>query len=150
TLLVLCTAHPEELLPTVQSRCVRVSFARVPLAEVERLLAAQGLERDEAATLARWSGGAPGRALTLHARSAAAMREILRRVLAGEEEPLEAARALADIDLEGGGFPGKTPLAQSRVRARTALDLAIAVLQDMLRARSGLDAAGLAHGDLFP
>src|SRR5205085_12540058 len=105
---------------------------------------------DEARDLARWSGGAPGRALALHARDAAAMREILRRVLAGEDQPLEAARALADIDLEGGGFPGKTPLAQSRVRARTALDLAIAVLQDMLRARSGLDAAGLAHGDLIP
>ena len=72
----------------------------------------------------------------------------MRAVLANELEPLEAAARIAAVDLEGGAFPGKTPLAQSRVRARTALDLVIAVLQDMLRARSGLDAALLAHGDL--
>jgi DNA polymerase III subunit delta' len=154
TLLVLGTAHPEDLLPTVQSRCVRVSFARVALPDVERLLAARGLAPDESRALARWSGGvagsggAPGRALSLHARGAAAMRDLLRGVLAGEVEPLDAARAIADIDLEGGGFPGKTPLARSRARARTCLDLSIAVLQDAVRLRSGLDPAGLAHGDL--
>ncbi|MBI5362733.1 MAG: DNA polymerase III subunit delta' [Planctomycetes bacterium] len=145
TLLVLVTARPDLLLPTIHSRCVRVALA-APGEELARaLLLAAGVPADEAATSARWSRGAPGAASALHRRGAVRMRALFVRVLAGELTAAEAVDAWSELE---GDFDARTPSAGTRLRARTFLDLAIEALSDLRRARSGLDPARLAHGDL--
>ncbi len=144
-LFVLVSAAREDLLPTVRSRLVPVSFASLAPGEVEACLREARVPEPERADLARWSRGAPGRALDLRATGAAAARALLARVLAGELDPLEAAGTLAELP---GEFSGKTPSARARARARAFLDLCCAVLGDGLRARAGAAPEGLAHGDL--
>jgi hypothetical protein len=51
------------VLPTVVSRCQRVFFHPVPATEIEKLLAAHGVEASRASLLAELSGGRPGWAL---------------------------------------------------------------------------------------
>ena len=145
TLLALETSRPELLLETTRSRCVRVAFAPLAEADTAAVLAAHGVEGEEARRLARWGQGSPGQALRLAARGAAPMRALLERVLAGELPPLEAAASLAEVE---GDFPGKTPSAQARARVRAFLDLALSVLIDLRRAAAGAPASELAHGDL--
>ena len=145
TLIVLETARPDLLLETTHSRCVRVAFAPLARADTIDVLVAHGVELEEARSLARWSGGAPGRALGARARGAVAMRGLVERALRGTIDPCEAARELAAID---GEFTGKTPTAQARARARAFLDLAVAALADCLRIAAGVGPDELAHGDL--
>jgi len=145
TLLCLVASRPEALLPTTRSRCVRVALHRLERATTAGILRGQGIGEEEAAILARWSSGAPGAALTMHARSAAPMRAAIEGVLCGELDPLAAAARIGDLE---GRFPGKTPAAQARARAKSFLDLALAVLVDLERAGAGLDPQTLPHGDL--
>ncbi len=145
TLLALIAARPEILLPTTRSRCVPVAFRPIDLAATQEILRRRGLEAEEAALLARWSGGAPGAALAMHARGAIEMRTRIEAVLAGQADALVAAGEIGGLACD---FPGRTPAARARARARTFLDLALAVLADLQRARSGVDPSRLAHGDL--
>jgi hypothetical protein len=84
-------------------------------------------------------------ALALGERGVERMRAILVEVLAGRRDPTNAARELWELDLE---FPGRTPTAKARERARSALDLALEVLADLVRARNGMSSEALAHGDV--
>jgi hypothetical protein len=146
-LIVLETARPELLLPTVHSRCLRLDLRAPSIAEARAVLAANGRSETDAADFARWCDGAPGAALTLASRGGRAMREIVARRLAGEIETAAAASEFADID---GRFPGRTAAMVARARARAFLDLALAVVADGVRAAAGADVATLAHADLVP
>lgn len=66
-LLLLTTAAPDRLLPTIRSRCRRVDLFPLPPPEMEALLAGwlPDLAPEQRAVLARIAGGAPGRALQL-------------------------------------------------------------------------------------
>ena len=55
--------NPFVVLPTVVSRCQRIFFHPVPALEIEKLLAANGIEASRARLLADLSGGRPGWAL---------------------------------------------------------------------------------------
>jgi DNA polymerase-3 subunit delta' len=144
-LLVLETAHQGQLLPTVRSRCSNVSFDALAPDATQSLLARNGVDASEVERLAAWSGGAPGRALTLAARGAAGLRELLAGVLDGTRDPLDA---LAEAAQAEGDFGGGTARQIARERARTFLDLALAVLADAQRALAGVEPGALAHGDL--
>jgi energy-coupling factor transporter ATP-binding protein EcfA2 len=52
--------NPFVVLPTVVSRCQRLFFHPVPAPEIEKLLAAHGVEAQRARLLAELSGGRPG------------------------------------------------------------------------------------------
>jgi len=54
------SVSPFVVLPTVVSRCQRVSFHAVPLPEISELLALQGVPRERADALAGLSRGRPG------------------------------------------------------------------------------------------
>ena len=54
------SVSPFVVLPTVVSRCQRVSFHAVPLPEISELLALQGVPRERAEALAGLSRGRPG------------------------------------------------------------------------------------------
>jgi DNA polymerase-3 subunit delta' len=142
---ILVCARPADLLATVTSRIVPVRFAPLEQSAALALLERHGLSRDEAAQLARWAGGSPGSALSMSERSLPAMRAILVAVLCGEQSPLAAAAMLAQLD---GRFEGKTPAGRERERARSVLELAVAMLGDVARLHAGMPAQSLPHGDL--
>ncbi len=89
---VLITSAEEALLETVHSRCRRVEFRLVALADVEQALRERGVEEGQAGLLARLSQGRPGRALTMAGEPDA---------LARREETLASARGLAGLPIAG-------------------------------------------------
>jgi DNA polymerase III subunit delta' len=143
--LILITDRAELLLPTIRSRCVRVGFDSLDAEDCRAVLGEQGLERERAVRLTRWSGGSPGRALLLAERGAEAIREIVIELLRGEITSGVATRRIWEVE---GKFPGKSLTAKSRERARVAIDLIGAVLSDLHRFTVGLESDELAHGDL--
>lgn len=143
TLLVLVTSNPDRLLTTIHSRCVHVSFARLPLDVCRRISTERGLSAERAELLSRWSQGAPGEALELESRSAPALVKEILDVLRGETNPLVAARHVAETE---GDFLGATDSACARHRARVTVELALRIVADRLRAAAGLGADELAFG----
>lgn len=66
-LFILIASNPGKLLPTIRSRCRSVAFQPPGKEEFGRILAARhAVDAEEAESLYFLSGGAPGRALTLH------------------------------------------------------------------------------------
>ena len=64
--LVLTVTEPLDLLPTILSRCQRVSFRPIPAALIEAwLIKNQGIEREKAILLSRMAGGSLGRAVEM-------------------------------------------------------------------------------------
>jgi len=143
TLLILVTANPDRLLPTIHSRCVHVGFDRLPIEICEDIARERGLTADRAHTLSRWSGGAPGGALELERRSAPALVQEILDVLRGDKSPLLGARNIAETD---GDFLGTTDSACARHRAQVTVDLALQIVADRLRTNVGLAADELAFG----
>jgi DNA polymerase III delta' subunit len=141
---ILTTARGHALLPTVRSRCVVVPFESLDARTCADVLVRLGVPGDEALLLAGWSRGSPGRALALRARSAATLRSELCAVFAGRTPPLEAARALMQVE---GEFAGSTPLQQARDRARTVLEIALELGADAHRRACGSELDRLAHRD---
>ena len=143
TLLILVTSRGDRLLPTIRSRCVRFQFGGIPQADCESIVRDKGLAAEPAATLSRWSEGAPGRALELQLRCAPAILESVFAVLSGELSPLVGARAVAEVD---GEYLGSTDSAKARHRAQVAVDLALRVVENRLRISVGVAPDGLAFG----
>jgi DNA polymerase-3 subunit delta' len=67
TSLIVLTENPQELLPTIRSRCVIHRLGALPVAELEALLATRRrlLKPQDRALAARLAEGAVGRALTI-------------------------------------------------------------------------------------
>jgi DNA polymerase-3 subunit delta' len=63
--LILTADNPEQLLPTIVSRCEILRLRPLPIPEIEADLAARGVEADRARLLAHISGGRPGYARKL-------------------------------------------------------------------------------------
>ena len=86
--LLLTSADPERLLPTVRSRCQRLPLGLPPIAQAESWLRAQGL--DQPGPLLALAGGSPLEALAWASEglSSAFLAELPRRVAAGDASPL--------------------------------------------------------------
>ncbi len=63
--LILIADSPEQLLPTIVSRCEVLRLRPLPIERVESFLRAHGLREEQARLLAHLSGGRPGYALAL-------------------------------------------------------------------------------------
>jgi DNA polymerase-3 subunit delta' len=87
TVVILVTAAPDDLLPTIRSRCQRIDFDPIADAVVQGALEREGIAPEEAATLAALSGGQIARA----------------RALAGRLGPLRGAFASAPARVDGYG-----------------------------------------------
>ena len=100
TVLVLCAADEDVLLPTVRSRCVRIRLAAVPPDEIAAQLVRDGVDPHRAASLARMARGSIGRARAMAAAPEAALvheqilRELLDLTLKDRADRLGAAAGL--------------------------------------------------------
>jgi DNA polymerase-3 subunit delta' len=144
TMFVLVTASPEQLLPTIRSRCQRLRFGRLAPAQVADVLRrAHGFNESDAHAAAAQSDGSIGRALEgasedfISARKAAL--DLLEIVASS---PAPGRRILGAKNLPGGG--GKAD--------RDALAQTLRALSSMLRDLGILSARGddrmLANADL--
>jgi DNA polymerase-3 subunit delta' len=101
---ILVTASPQALLPTIRSRCQMLRFSPLPQSLLEsHLHKASGLSADEARLRAALSGGSLGVALAFESEAWRALREDLIGVLerigrGGALGRLDAAERLADMD----------------------------------------------------
>ena len=144
TMFVLVTASPEQLLPTIRSRCQRLRFGRLAPGQVADVLSrAHGFSEGDAHAAAALSDGSVGRAIEgaseefISAREAAlALLEIV------ATSPAPARRIHGARNLPGAG--GKAD--------RDALAQTLRALSSMLRDLGILSARGddrvLANGDL--
>jgi len=142
--LVLESHRSARLLPTILSRCVRVRLGGLAAEDARRVLDHEGVPAEEARELVRWTEGSPGRALAWRARGAARMLALLDGCLDGSRPPLRVAADLWEVE---GEFPGPTPSAQARERARFVLDLVLALARDAARLAAGKTADELPQGD---
>jgi DNA polymerase-3 subunit delta' len=142
-MLILVTAYPDTLLPTVQSRCRRLRCGPLSEVDVARVLVERaGVPPVAARTLAASSGGSVARALAGQAGEFEADREAAFDLLA-------AARR----DAVGGRLKAATALAthKSKRRDREALAARLAIVGSLLRDLTVLDGNGrvaLANADL--
>ncbi|HXG42716.1 MAG TPA: DNA polymerase III subunit delta' [Dehalococcoidia bacterium] len=154
TVLVLVTARETVLLPTIRSRCQRTALGTAPAADLAHALMEEGLGRDDAELLARWSEGRPGLALSL-ARDPEMRRQReaeVDRALSLAEMPLPRRLALADElaqlltangrDREEGAPPA--PAAPFGERLWRVLDVWQSVWRDVLLVAVGAE-GGIVH-----
>lgn len=137
TTLVLVAANPDALLPTIRSRCLRVSFAPLAAATVEAKLVARGLEPGEARLGAALCGGSLGKALALD-----------KDALLARRSALEEAAALGPGDARAWIRFAKVRGEGDREAARDICELLLVWLRDVLAFQSG--ARELALRDLAP
>jgi len=134
TTLVLVASGADTLLPTIRSRCLRVSFGPIPADEIARRLEVEGREPDRARLAAALSGGSLGRALALDDEELGVRRSAVERVAAlRADDPagwLELARE------EG----------EKRELTEALCELLLVWLRDVAVAQAGGDE--LALGDL--
>jgi len=131
TTLVLVTAAPDRLLPTLRSRCVRIAFGPLPRSLVaERVMREKGLDRAAAEAVARLADGSLERALELDAQELERRRETIRAFEAVTSSDLRTALRFAE---QAGG---------SRDVAERALGVLTTWVRDVAVARVG-------GGDLF-
>ncbi len=154
-LLILCSGHPDRLLPTILSRCQRLRFAPVNEEELAAWFAARpGAEAGAAGglpapgELARLSGGNPGRGLELLSEFE---REASRPGKTGDGEvpkPTGALEFLRDLVVEDPGplYRRITSLEATRDRpllTRLLVDIADWLQDAELTGRLPEEAAGL-------
>jgi len=140
SVILLVTAHPELLLPTVRSRCQALAFGPFPRDQVAKVLVERhGLSGEQALALAAMSQGSLGRAGALAEGTELADRDervpAMERAVAGD---LEESLAVAEDFGEG---------AEGRERLRATLDLWELWLRDLLVLRLGAPRALLVNQD---
>jgi len=140
-LLVLITAQPHLLLPTVRSRCLPVRFAPLPVRALAEALQRRGVEADQALVRAALAGGAPGRALSADVETRRELRDALLGTL---EKAAAGPSALAELPALVSAFAPK----EDEDAFLERLDLAQALLRDAARAVVGNGGAdALLHAD---
>ena len=125
TTLVLVAGSPDALLPTIRSRCLRVSFQPIPDALVVARLEAEGRSPAEARLAAALAGGSVGRALALDPAELDTLHEAVRAAAA--LDPDDALGWLAFARERGG----------DRAQAADLCELLAVWLRDVLAAQAG-------------
>jgi DNA polymerase-3 subunit delta' len=136
-ILILVTANPFLLLPTVRSRCRRVRFHPLPTDVLAELLHRDSdIPEEKAQALAAMSCGSVARAIELNAIAYMELRE---QVISLLEEP--GTLGLAGL-LELSGS-----LAADGKRLLEAIEIAVTWIRDVIIARVAPDSASFIHSD---
>jgi DNA polymerase-3 subunit delta' len=142
TMFILTTAVPGALLPTVQSRCMRMRFGRLTEAEVAEILLREAVPEADARLAAALADGSAGAALALASADLAVLRELAFQLLrvAGQTSAttlrLQAAATLASV---------KPKVDRSRDELGLILRMAASMLRDLELLNVGGDATGVAN-----
>ena len=145
---ILVTAHPDVLLPTVLSRCPRLSFRALTADDITTALVRRGEQEAEARVVAATADGSLGNALAASAGDLAAARKVAQDVLAHAArtgEPagrIDAAREL--LSKTGSGGAGDRDQLASHLRAMASL------LRDIELLATRADTRALANPDVQP
>jgi len=148
SIFILVTARPDVLLPTVRSRCPRLTFRPLGFESLVRGLTARGVAERDARTIAASAEGSLGRALEMSAEDLVEARAVAQQVLAGaaaSDNParrIDGARAWLGTTGSGG--------AVERGRMATHLRAMASLLRDAELIAAGADAGELANADLRP
>ncbi len=145
---VLVSSMPDALLPTVQSRCPRLRFGRLPAADVAGVLMRDHeYGETEARAAAADADGSIGRALAARAVDLVGARDSAQRLLE------HAARVSDPVHRLGSAknLTGKksTPAAE-REQLAVCLRALASLLRDLGMLAAGADARSLANADLQP
>jgi DNA polymerase-3 subunit delta' len=132
TTLVLVSASPDALLPTIRSRCLRVPFAPIPLAALAQRLEAEGHPPEKARLAAALSGGSLGRALAVN--DAALEAQAAAVLGAASLDPDDAGAWLAFAREHGG----------DREEAQALCELMLVWLRDVAATQAGAPELALA------
>ena len=144
-ILILVTAYPDTLLPTIQSRCRRLRFAPLADQDVARVLVERcGVDAARARLLAAGAGGSVSRALAEEVGDVA--------------EDREAALALLQVSMRGDVLPrlkAAAALAQhgSKRRDREALGDRLSLVASLCRDAAAIEAGApdvVTNADLVP
>jgi DNA polymerase-3 subunit delta' len=141
TSFVLTTSVPGALLGTVRSRCMRLSFGRLTVADVAAVLAAEGLDDVDARAAAALADGSVEQALSLGVADLAVIRETALLLLQQTARRGSAAAALQAAALVAA--PGRKE--RPRGDIRLILRATAALLRDIEALNSGADARVLAN-----
>lgn len=131
-LLLLLSATPGRLLPTIRSRCRRIDLAPLADEDVRQFLVSEGVSLADAENIAAHARGRPGYALTLAAGEGADAIRLAQAFLA-------AAQRGSDISKIGAGLSGKA----GDARWPVFLDTVLTGLSDAARMAA---VAGRAEG----
>ena len=138
TYLMLTTARPDALLPTIRSRCRTVRFQPLPREQVMAILRDRGVGADEAEQRALFARGSVGHAIGLDLALATARRQ---RVV-------ELLRALANDPPAAELWITARELASDRTELEAWLEMLKELARDMALVRRTDDHRECAHPDL--
>jgi DNA polymerase-3 subunit delta' len=137
TTLLLVSASPDALLPTLRSRCLRVPFVPLPLEEVAKQVAAQKkVSLEQARLCARLAQGSLSRALELDPKQLARRTELFERLAGLSANDARPALSLAE------------EFGSDRIEAEWALGQIKLWLRDQLLLLDGAPDDALANVDL--
>lgn len=136
-ILILVTANPFLLLPTVRSRCRRVRFGPLPVDALAKLLSHdKGVPEEKAQTLAAMSCGSVARALDLNASGFLELRD---KVVSFLEHP--------GSDGVAGLLEFSADLVSDEKRMADAIEVAVTWIRDVLISKIASDTPSLIHRD---
>jgi DNA polymerase-3 subunit delta' len=138
TTLLLVASSPDALLPTIRSRCARVTFAPLPDVLIADRLRREGRDAEEALLAAALAAGSLGRALELDTKELGQVRKALTAAAALDARD---ARAWLGFAAEHG---------KDRERARELCELLLIWLRDVIAVQAAGDGAPLALAGLSP
>lgn len=136
-LLILITAKPGGMLPTILSRCQRLQFQAIPQPAIEAYLVGQGAPVETAGIAAALAGGSIGKALDVSSETVLQERQaLLQRLLSLSQEDISSL------------FTAAEELAADKEKAQEMLELVTTFLRDMLLLRQ--ESGELSNRDLLP
>ena len=145
---ILVTAHPDVLLPTVQSRCPRLRFQPLLAQDIAAVLVKHGQKPAEARVVAATADGSLGHALAASAGDLADARNVAEKVLASAARAAEPGRRIETAkDLlakTGAGGAEDREQVSSHLRAMASL------LRDIEILSTRADVRALANPDVQP
>ncbi len=151
---VLVSSMPDALLPTVQSRCPRLRFGRLPVSDVAGLLTRDhGYSEAEARAAAADADGSVGRALASRSVDLVGARDAARLVLEHAAQVSDPVRRLGSAKHLTGNKSQtgrKTTPAAEREQLAVCLRVLASLLRDFGLLASGADVASVSNADLQP
>jgi DNA polymerase-3 subunit delta' len=145
---MLITSRPDALLPTVRSRCPRLTFRPLGVDEVAAALMQRGRSEVEARAVAATADGSIGRALEASADELVEARDIAGRVLAraaASDDPRRRLEGSKDLLAKtGGGGVGDREQLAAHLRAMASL------VRDVELLSTSAEAGSLANADVRP